>query len=345
MTTDLRQEALQRIRLNIARHGHHVYLVSGGGPIPRFAYTIGLSETVGAELVFAGGAAFVNEELVHIVNRIAEGRRCDRALDAVFALDALGTFTLRAADTTWVRGLLLGATDYYGRDVRAFQIVPDDEHLTIDVPDMRHRWTPAAEPAWRWHHEAWRFAIPSDSIAATTIAALQGEPIVEATRRDEARWELLADDAAAVKPADVRFVPLGIFLGVDDALASIVELAPEEGLRRDGPRDPWRRWNPPPPAPSLHVAAFICGHVFHRERPVLLVNHAPDGDWQLLCGDVHHDGPRLVGLSHVIDEDESLRAILDLPEGWEAERELVGGPWKRRPWSSEEHATWAGEED
>jgi hypothetical protein len=79
-----------------------------------------------------------------------------------------------------------------------------------------------------------------------------------------------------------------------------------------------------------HAPAFLCGHVFDKTKPVLLVCHQDTG-WQLVCGDVHDDQPRLVGLSHVVAADASLAAILDLPLGFEAERSVVGGSWARRP--------------
>jgi hypothetical protein len=83
---------------------------------------------------------------------------------------------------------------------------------------------------------------------------------------------------------------------------------------------------------SKEVAAFVCSHVFERKSPVLLVLRV-EGDWQLLCGGTHADGeiPRVVGLTHLVDEDPSLRAVLDLPIEWEAERSSLASPWERRP--------------
>ena len=76
---------------------------------------------------------------------------------------------------------------------------------------------------------------------------------------------------------------------------------------------------------------YVCSHVFEKVRPVLLV-HRVDGDWQLVCGGVHEDGeiPHVVGLNHLLDDDPSLSAILDLPSEWEAERSDRGKPWERR---------------
>ena len=84
-------------------------------------------------------------------------------------------------------------------------------------------------------------------------------------------------------------------------------------------------------------AAFVCDHVFRCARPVLLVSHAR-GDWQLLCGADHPNDPdddswvHLVGLNHLLDRDSTLRAVMDLPIDWMAERVSVGAGWTR--WSS-----------
>jgi hypothetical protein len=81
-----------------------------------------------------------------------------------------------------------------------------------------------------------------------------------------------------------------------------------------------------------HTKAYICSHVFHASRPVLLVVRE-DGDWSLLCGDTHDfEGhlPKVVGIGHLLDRDPSINEVLDLPDGHEAERAAVGAPWQRR---------------
>lgn len=83
-------------------------------------------------------------------------------------------------------------------------------------------------------------------------------------------------------------------------------------------------------------AAFICDHIFEMTRPILLVCHER-GDWQFLCGGDHSDEarPHIVGIDHLLDRDASLRAILDLPNDWEAERLAEGSSWERRPCGTE----------
>jgi hypothetical protein len=80
---------------------------------------------------------------------------------------------------------------------------------------------------------------------------------------------------------------------------------------------------------EVELAAFICEHVFERTRPILLAVHDDDGDWQFMCGYEHTAPPRVVGLHHITDADRTVRAVMDMPLGWLAEREAAGTPWTR----------------
>lgn len=85
--------------------------------------------------------------------------------------------------------------------------------------------------------------------------------------------------------------------------------------------------------PVTHLLSFCCTHVVHGSRPVLLVGR-PDGDWCFTCGGVDHIGVDdycLCGMSHLVDDDPSLREILDLDDWEEAERFELGGAWFRSP--------------
>jgi hypothetical protein len=77
--------------------------------------------------------------------------------------------------------------------------------------------------------------------------------------------------------------------------------------------------------------------VFSDTRPVNLVLQS-DGDLQMLCGDGHDatELPRVVGLNHLLERDPSLKEVLDLPDGWEAERAAPGQRWQRSQSPSEE---------
>jgi hypothetical protein len=51
-----------------------------------------------------------------------------------------------------------------------------------------------------------------------------------------------------------------------------------------------------------------------------------------LCGGIHggDDDYHVAGRSHLLDGDATLCEVMDLDNGWEAERKFVGGPWVRR---------------
>jgi hypothetical protein len=83
--------------------------------------------------------------------------------------------------------------------------------------------------------------------------------------------------------------------------------------------------------PVPHILSFCCTHVVDGTRPVLLVNR-PDGDWCFLCGKGDHIGLSsycTVGMSHLVDDDQSLREVLDLCNWEEAERVAPGSAWLR----------------
>src|SRR4051794_83139 len=184
-----RDRALAVIQENIIKRGHHVYVVSGGA-IPRFAYTIGVSAFINAELILAGAIAFDAEEITRILNTISDCLKTTRE-QQIFDIAGFGSFTLQNAHPSWGSTLALGALDYYkAKEIRALQVLPDKDHWTIDVPDMRSPWNTTLHPAWRWLHEEWSLPVPEASTAATNLAALRGDVITEATRWEVDEWEL-----------------------------------------------------------------------------------------------------------------------------------------------------------
>jgi hypothetical protein len=76
-------------------------------------------------------------------------------------------------------------------------------------------------------------------------------------------------------------------------------------------------------------AAFTTRPVLEG-HPVLLVSHDRDGDWQFLCGTTNRpeDG-RVVSLGCVLERDQTLAEVADLPEGWTACRPAKGAAWRR----------------
>ena len=241
-TDDQRTQAIDRIRENIVRSGHHIYVVSGGS-IPRFAYSIGDRESIGAELILAGAVFFMKDEVIEVMNRVAGQLKGQRDLD-VFEIPGLGSFTIREAHKSWATKFMLGAFDYYKtQDIPALQVVPDQTHWTIDVPDLSAPWNPTTEPVWRWLNEPWTYPVPPDSLATTNLGALRGDRVTEATRWEENEWELFAGNGPDVPKDDVRVVSLGTLVASDESLLPVTRLPIGEGLWRDSTSDwhPWRR--------------------------------------------------------------------------------------------------------
>jgi len=76
--------------------------------------------------------------------------------------------------------------------------------------------------------------------------------------------------------------------------------------------------------------AFTTRAVLEDGLPVLLVTHDDDGDWQFLCGTTNEpDQARLIHLRHVLEIDQGLVALADLPSGWIARRAAVSTTWMR----------------
>lgn len=237
-----RSQALERIARNIEQFGYHAYHVTGG-PLPRFSYTIGLREALGAELLLAGITFYTVDELKRVIDSIRAQLRGQSEREVPLPVEGLGTFTLRSAHASWIRELMLGATDFYGtKEVSAFQVVPDERHWTMDVPDMSVAWSGDAEPAWRYLHGQWPYRVPSDSTAMTNLDALRGGRITEVTRSEEDEWEMFAGGGPDVEPADARVVPLGTLLAADPSLEPAVDLKPGKGLWRDDMDGAWHAW-------------------------------------------------------------------------------------------------------
>ncbi|WP_162852440.1 DUF4262 domain-containing protein [Dinghuibacter silviterrae] len=94
------------IQSNIERYGFHITIV-GSGIQPRFAYTIGLTELLGFELVFAGGVIYLKDELIVIFNEIVKelNERKDLDLDEI-KVKELGAFSLSTVDPSWSKLML-----------------------------------------------------------------------------------------------------------------------------------------------------------------------------------------------------------------------------------------------
>jgi len=139
-------EALEIIRKNIREHGNHIYQVLASST-PRYLYTIGLSETHGFELILAGCMFFRDDEVpnlfAEIIDHVRETGRGNVEVDDC-------TFSMTDVDPSWVDLLMLGAVDYYSRNVPTLQIIPEEQYCTNEIPDMSLAFDAEIALAWQW---------------------------------------------------------------------------------------------------------------------------------------------------------------------------------------------------
>jgi hypothetical protein len=88
-----------------------------------------------------------------------------------------------------------------------------------------------------------------------------------------------------------------------------------------------------PFADPRNVGAFTVRQIMDDEAPILLVCHdEDDGGWQFLTGhEVRMEDAMLVALEEIVKVDPSVTDLADLPVGWSASRQHMGGPWVREP--------------
>ena len=242
ITTADRNAELELIARNIERSGFHSYTVTGGG-VPHWAYTIGLSRSIGSELVLAGAYFYALQDLPQIIQRVVDKAKSDVDLDVLrIDLGSLGVFSLRPVETGWTKDLMSGALNFFQVDgIPALQIVPDERHWTIEIPDLSTPRSAITAPSWQWLDKSWDYPIPPRAIGITNLDALRGGRITEVMRWEEDEWELFVGSGPDVAEEDRRVIPLGILLGADSSLPAIVNLTVGTGLWRDDVSD-WHLW-------------------------------------------------------------------------------------------------------
>lgn len=78
-------------------------------------------------------------------------------------------------------------------------------------------------------------------------------------------------------------------------------------------------------------AAITTRQVITDGLPILRVTHySDDHSWAFVCGttDAEVDG-RVISMEEALAIDSTLRQVADLPPGWTAWRDTVGGIWRR----------------
>ena len=86
-------------------------------------------------------------------------------------------------------------------------------------------------------------------------------------------------------------------------------------------------------------ATITTRQILRDRQPILLVARtADDGTWQFLTGGTFStEDALLVSLETLVKHDPTLSDVADLPPGWVAERDSVGGEWRRAKDDDDEH--------
>lgn len=236
----MKKKIARSIESNIEKYGFHVYDVLGG-PLPPWLYTIGLSEQVGFELIFAGGLYFQNGERSEIVDKCAEAQMSK--ISDKFEC-SMGSFCLCPVSASWPEELFLGAIGYYSKKPRFLQIYPDDNWRTNEVPRLFDRWSASKFPAWRWLEEEWIYPIPAKSWAATDTDMLGGHAKAEvACRFKNDFWEIYSRQPEEIEEQYKRLSPLGTLLALHDDIEPVIDLKSGQAIERVDGKSDWIRWS------------------------------------------------------------------------------------------------------
>lgn len=89
---------------------------------------------------------------------------------------------------------------------------------------------------------------------------------------------------------------------------------------------PWP-FDQPRNCATFTTSQVLCG------EPILLVSHdADDHAWQFIGRTGGNaSNARVVSLEEMVRLDSTILDVSDLPPGWQAVRDGMGEPWRRRP--------------
>ncbi len=79
-----------------------------------------------------------------------------------------------------------------------------------------------------------------------------------------------------------------------------------------------------------NTACIVCNHVLDNQHPILYVTHdEDDGGWQFLCGQDDHtqDDAKIISLKQVVEIDQTINELYDLPLGIGVMRNDVKSKW------------------
>lgn len=78
-----------------------------------------------------------------------------------------------------------------------------------------------------------------------------------------------------------------------------------------------------------NLGIFTTQQWLENNEPILRVVHEEDGDWQFLTKEIDFENGKIIALEQIILKDKTLNGVFDLEYGEEAERDFIGGEWRR----------------
>ena len=99
-----------------------------------------------------------------------------------------------------------------------------------------------------------------------------------------------------------------------------------------------------------HAASGImCGHVFEGSRPLRLIEHTPDGEWDFMCGEDDHDTAAAISAAVVVCKGCAMaqmvlpHSVHAMPKAHRAVYDPSREVWSVRPLTGEEIAEYREE--
>ena len=230
---------MDQISDNITEFGYHITVVIQE-LVPRYAYSIGLSEIIGCELVFPGGIFFHRDDVRAIFEegkRVMEGKE-SHGLRKPWT----GNILLAGVHPSWSKKMMLGAFDYYNTDfIKSRQIIVDSVY-SLDVPNMYNELKEETSGCWKYLNTNWTYKIPSNSSAAIDIDFLKGDTITEVMRWENDYWEMFTRDGSNIEKSHSRIVPMSLLLESDKSLEKVLTISIGKGVWRESKEDHWKNW-------------------------------------------------------------------------------------------------------
>jgi hypothetical protein len=92
-----------------------------------------------------------------------------------------------------------------------------------------------------------------------------------------------------------------------------------------------------------NLATITTSQFINENKPITLVSHDNDGDWQFLTENVTLGDACIVALERIVKKDPTLNEVFNLNYGEEAQRDFIGDKWRRSVSEKDEDETDAEE--